>query len=165
MRVDGRRRRLVAEVLVDLARLLGPAQEDRVRALGRAQRELVEREALAAGLDDPRARRLGEAQRADGELGHLEQARVVRDGAHQHGDLVLLALHELCQVVQRERRPVRPRHEQPLQDHLDELGVRPAAQEPVELHEELEVHVLRPRVGPRLVAHAPSACHNVYAHG
>lgn len=76
-----------AEVLDRLAGVALAAEEDRVGARRRAQRELVEREDLAARLEDALARGGGEAEGGDRELGYLEQAHVVRHRADGHDHL------------------------------------------------------------------------------
>lgn len=53
---------------------------------GRLERELVEREALPARVEDALPRGLREAQRGDGELGDHGEAHVVGDGADLHDD-------------------------------------------------------------------------------
>lgn len=68
-----------AEVLDSLTGVLGATDEDDVGASGGTGGELVEGEALTAGLDDAGAGGGGEAQSADGELGNLEETRVVGD--------------------------------------------------------------------------------------
>lgn len=77
-------------------RVLRPPHQQRVTPRGRPQRQLIEGQALAAGLLDARARRGGEPQRRDRDLGHGEQTRVVGDGAdHDDG---LVAGHALRRV-------------------------------------------------------------------
>ena len=82
-----------AEVLDCLTRVLGTTEEDDVRAGGRAESQLVECDALAAGLLDAGAGGGGEAQSADGHLGEgLGEAVVVGDGAHDRAGLSLVCL-------------------------------------------------------------------------
>jgi hypothetical protein len=131
-----------AEVLDGLAVALGAAQQHGAGAGGCGQCQLVERQHLAAGGHDARARRLGHAQRAQLQLGHVRQAHVVSHLAHQHSRLRLLALHERRQLAQAKRRAVDAAHEQPLQHNLAELAVRAASQELVQLHKQLQVHVV-----------------------
>ena len=127
-----------AEVLNRLARVLRAAEQRDPVARGRGERELIERHALAASLDDPRASRLRESKRAHLHRGHFEHARVVRDGPDDRGHAPLVKLRELRQ---RQRRAVDLGHEQTLEDGLVEVRVRAAREEAVELHEELEVDV------------------------
>ena len=124
---------------------LGAAEEHHARAGGAHERELIEGEALAAGLDDPGARRLGEAQRAHLQGGHLEHARVIRHRADDGGDVPLAARHELGELGEGERGAVDLAHEQTLENGLVEvvLGRRATREEAVELHEKLQVHILR----------------------
>lgn len=64
-----------------LPRILRPPHQKRPAPRRRPQRQLIQRQTLPPGLLDPRARRGGEPQRRDGDLGHGEQARVIGDGA------------------------------------------------------------------------------------
>jgi len=89
---DSRRR---AKVLNSFPRILRTPQEDRVLSERCTECKLVEGEALATGIDDPGPRRLGEPERAHLHRRHLSDPLVVGDGAHDHSDLVTLALHEL----------------------------------------------------------------------
>mmetsp|Transcript_24629 Transcript_24629/g.79605 ORF Transcript_24629/g.79605 Transcript_24629/m.79605 type:complete len:210 (-) Transcript_24629:27-656(-) len=162
--VDGGGGRAVSEMFVDFAGFLGAAEEDGAVALGGAEGQFVEGEALAAGLEDPGPGGLREAEGAHGHLRHLQQTRVVRHRAHEDRDLPVLLLHELRQPRQAQGRPVRPRQKQPLQHHLDELRVRTPREEPVQLHQQLQVHVLALRVRPGLVPHAPTARNQVDTH-
>ena len=143
-----------AEVLDRLARELGTAEKRHALARGRLERELIKGEALAARLQDPSPGRLGEAQGAHAELGHFEHARVVGDGTDDRGDAAGGAV--LRELGQRERGSVRLGHEQPLQDRLVRFGIRAADEEPVQLDEELEVHVLGLGRGARLLLVAPA---------
>lgn len=131
-----------------LARVALAPDEDGVGALRRAQSELVEGEALAASSRDPRTRRLGETESANGELRGLEKAGVVRHSADKDGNLVLLALHQVRQARQRQRRVVDARHEQALQDDLVEGRVGSPGEEAVKLHQEEEVDILGLRGRP-----------------
>ncbi|TYZ61010.1 hypothetical protein PybrP1_005365 [[Pythium] brassicae (nom. inval.)] len=129
-RVD---RRLVAEVAVHLARRAAATQEYRVRTLRRAERQLVEAEALAAGVRDARARRLRERQSDHRDLRHVQEADVVRHRAHDHCELALVARHVAGDAADRHRRLVRVRLIQAAQHDAVELGVRATSQEAVQL--------------------------------
>merc|ERR1719254_268590 len=82
--------------------LRGTSQQHCALAQGRAQRQLIEGDALAASLRDLRACRLRETQGTNGELGSLIEALVASDGAADHSDLAILAIHELRQLLQRQ---------------------------------------------------------------
>lgn len=111
----------LAKVLDGLAPLLGAAQEDGAFAERRHEGQLVEREDLAAGIEDAGTGGLCDAQGGDGELGDGEQTHVVGDGADEHGDLVGLVLEVLAQPGERQGRAVDLAHEQALEHDLVEL--------------------------------------------
>merc|ERR1719183_1209021 len=75
------------EVLLRLARLARALEQPGVGARRVLERELVEREARAAGLEDPGPGGLGELERADVQLRDGEHPRVIRNRAHDHRDL------------------------------------------------------------------------------
>lgn len=140
--------RTKAEVLYGLTRVLRATEEENVRASGCAHGELVEGDALAAGLLDASAGSRSEAKRADGHLGNLIEAVVVCDRADHSADLALVQLgsrlacshaHDLAQA---QRRLVDPAAAQTLEDGLVELAVGAAGEEAVQLVEEREVGVL-----------------------
>jgi hypothetical protein len=137
----------------------------RVLAEWCTERELVEGEALATGVDNPGPRRLGEPERAHLHRRHLVDPLVVGHGANDHSDQVVLhsrspkmsprfnlasrttrragaylALHELDEATHRERRAVGLAHEQALQDHGVEAALGTAHQEAVELRARSESH-------------------------
>jgi len=70
-----------AEVLDGLTGVLGSTEEEGVGASGGAGGNLVDGEALTAGLLNAGASRGGEAESRNGELGGLEETVVVGDGA------------------------------------------------------------------------------------
>lgn len=122
-----------AKVLDGLPRRRLAAQQHAVAPRRRGERELVERQDLPAGGDDAGAGALGDAERRDAELGHVEQARVVGDGSDNRGRLALLALHEFGELGERERGAVGLGHVEAAEDDGVELGVGPAGEELVEL--------------------------------
>merc|ERR1719213_1084446 len=87
LRVAARHARGLAEVLLREPGLGRAAEQHRALAERRAEGELIEGEALAASLDDARAHRLREAERADRHLRALDLADVVEHRAHDDGDL------------------------------------------------------------------------------
>jgi len=143
-------------VLDGLAGILGSPDEERVGASGSAEGKLVEGEALAAGSRDACAGGGGEAEGGNAELGHLEDAVVVRDGADDDdrlggcggvgGGLGLgveaLVAGQVCDARDGDRWPVGLGHEQTAQDDLVEVGLGAAGKEAVELDEQQEVRVL-----------------------
>merc|ERR1719379_2325103 len=97
-RVGVRHTRRLAHVLLRRARLLRAAEKHRALTKRRLERELVEGEALAAGLHDASTGSLGELERAHAHLRHLHLAEVIRDAADDNRDLALLVvLDQLAQ--------------------------------------------------------------------
>ena len=77
------------KMLHRLPRILRPPQQQRVPPRRRPERQLIQRQALPARLLDPRPRRRREVQRRHSHfLRHLEQTRVVGDGADDDDDFV-----------------------------------------------------------------------------
>ena len=76
-----------AEVLDGLTSVPLAAKQDGVGTSGRTERELVKGDGLTAGLEDARLGRLGEAEGSDGQLGDLEEADIVGDGANNNDGL------------------------------------------------------------------------------
>lgn len=119
----------MTEMLDGLSGALGAAQEDGVGALGGAQGQLVQGEALTTSLDDAGSSSLGEAGSGDLQGGDLQQTRIVGDSAHDNRGLVLLSLHVPRQAGQRKRSSVDSRHSQSLGNGVGELGLASAADE------------------------------------
>jgi hypothetical protein len=70
-----------AEMLDSLTGVLGSTEEEGVGSSGETGSDLIDGEALAAGLLNASAGRGGEAHSRDGELGKLEKTVVVSDGS------------------------------------------------------------------------------------
>jgi hypothetical protein len=81
--------RTEAEVLDGFTGVLGSTEEDDVGASGCSESQLVEGEALAAGLLDAGAGSGGEAKSDDAHLGDLIEAVVIGHGADNGSDLAL----------------------------------------------------------------------------
>jgi len=84
--------RAEAEVLHGLARVLRATEKDGVGASRGAEGELVESEALTAGLGDAGAGGGGEAEGADAHLRQLEEADIVGDAGDGGDGLALVGL-------------------------------------------------------------------------
>lgn len=125
-----------AEVLVSLPGGLATPQEEGVGTSGSAESELVESEDLAAILENALAGTLGEPQSAHADLGELEKAGIIGNGADDDDNLALLALDEASELNEGERGLVGPAHAQALEDDAVEVRTGPASQEPVELDKE-----------------------------
>lgn len=121
------------EVLVDFTRVLRTAEEHDALTRRRAKRELIKRHALATRLDNARARGLRESERAHLQRWNVVKAHIISHRTHNRRDLALLALHELGQFRQGQRRAVHLRHEQSLQHRLVKLRIRATSQESVQL--------------------------------
>merc|ERR1719171_2704098 len=88
----------LAEVALGGAGLGGAAEEHGALALGGAEGQLVEGDALALSLLDARAGGLGEAQGADLQGGEVDDPPVICDRADHNCCLALLALHPLLHL-------------------------------------------------------------------
>ena len=84
--------RAKTEVLHGLARVLRATEEDGVGASRGTEGELVEGEALTAGLNDAGACGGGEAESADGQLRELKETGVVGDAGDGGDGLALVGL-------------------------------------------------------------------------
>jgi len=122
--------RAKAKVLDRLAGILGTTQEQGIGAGRGLHSQLIEGQALAAGLLDAGARRGGEAESGDVELGHGEQAVVVGDGADHDDGLVAVAARvlgagaaDVDDARDGDGGPVDLRHEEPAEDYFVEVGV------------------------------------------
>lgn len=100
--------RTKTEVLDSLTGVLGTTEEQNVGAGWRAEGELVECEALTAGLLDASTSSGSEAKGADAELGELEETVVIGDCADDCADLALLSLGAV--LVGRDRNNLGERH-------------------------------------------------------
>jgi hypothetical protein len=123
----------VTEVLDGLAGALGASEEDGIRALRGAKGELVEGDALTAGLDDSSSSSLGEADGGDGKSRHLQETWVVCYRTNNNCSLILLTLHESCQTRERNRGIVDSGHSQSLHDSGGEFRVGSSFKEAVML--------------------------------
>lgn len=81
-----------AKVLDGLTCVLWTAEEEGVGTSWRAHGELVNCDALTAGLGDPGTGGSGEAKSSDGELWNFEKTVVVGDGTNQDDGLALVGL-------------------------------------------------------------------------
>jgi len=117
-------------------------QEHGVGARGSTQSELVERENSGTGLDEACTRCICNAKGTDSELGHFIETGVISDGANEHGNLVLLALHVSGQAGESQRSTVNPRLEKPLQHDLVEGGIRATGEEAIQLHKQSQVRIV-----------------------
>lgn len=98
------------------------------------------------------------------QLGHLQEAHIIRHGTHKHRCLVLLVPHVPRHAREGEGRAVGLGHIQTLQHNLSEGAVRPPRQEPEELYEQSKVDVVRHRGRTDLVAHTAATRHQINTH-
>ena len=140
------RTRRLAKVPERLARLAAAAEEDGVVARGLAHRELVEGQALAAGLLDARARRVREAERAHRHLGDIQQAGVVHHGRDDDGRAVRALLERGRDARQADHRAVRAALHQALRHLRVERRLCAAREVLVQLDQQRVVRVSAVRV-------------------
>ncbi len=114
-----------AEVLDGLTSVLGATEQEGVASGRSTQSQLVQSQALATGGDDASSGRGGEAQSSDRDLGDLEKAVVVGDGADDDNDLVgLVAAGDLrLDARQRNRGSVDSGGKKAMQYNLQKAGV------------------------------------------
>ena len=118
-----------AKMLHCLSLILRAPQQHRILALRLPLRQLIQRQRLAARLQDPRPRRRRKPQRGDLELGHFEQAVVVRHRADDDDRLLLVGGLGRCvlrrggDAGERDWSPVRAGLEESAEDDLVEGGV------------------------------------------
>ena len=138
-----------AEVLDGLTGVLWSTEKEGVGTSWGAHGKLVNGEALAAGLDNPRTGGSGEAQSSDGELGNLQETVVVGNSCDQDNSLSLVSLRGVLvggsgnQAGKRHRWAVDLAHHQSAEDGLIELGVGSAGEESIELDKKGDIWVVR----------------------
>jgi len=130
------------DVTEDLSRVLGTAKEDRLLAERSTECEGIESQGLTAGLKDPCLGGLSEAKSRDRELGYLEEANVIRNGANDDDGLAFAVLSVADDARERDGRAVNARHEETLENHLVEVGVCTASKETIELHQQTEIDIV-----------------------
>ena len=130
-----------AKVLHRLSCILGPAQEQRALAGRRPLGQLVKGERLAARLDNARARPAGVLEGGAGELGQLQQAHVVRDGADHDDGGVRVAPALVDDLAEGDGGPVDPALVEALEHLSVEWRVCAAGEEAVQLHQQGQVDI------------------------
>jgi len=135
------------EVLDSLTGVLGATEEDDVGTGWGAESELVECDSLTTGLLNASTSSGGELQRADAELGKLEETVVIGDGTNDGTDLALVDLGSVLvggdgdDLGEGHWWGVDARHTQSPQDGGIELALRATVQEFVQLVQNLAVRV------------------------
>ena len=120
------------EMLHRLPRILRSPQQQRITPRRRPKRQLIERQALATRLFDPRSRSRREVERRNGELlGHFQQAGIIGDGTDDDDRFVCggdflggAAGGEHAEAGEGEGGAVRAGHEEPAENDFVEVGVR-----------------------------------------
>ena len=130
------------EVLEGLASGATAAEEHGVGPGGVTDSELIEGEALAAGLLDASAGSLGEAEGADGHLGDVEDAGIINNSADDDGSVAETLLHVSVDAGEGHDGAVVLALHEALEDLLVEGGGGATAEELVELHKESKVGIL-----------------------
>lgn len=115
-----------------------------VLTLGGTASELIKSKDLTASLEDAGTGTLGDTESSDRDLGDLEQANIVGDGANNDdGLLVSTGLSSgLLKGAQADRGAVSLGEEEALENDPVETGVGAASEEAIELHKQSQVGVL-----------------------
>lgn len=117
-------------------------QQDSLGTGGAAHGQLIEGQAFTASLDDTGTGSLGESHGGNGHLGDIQETDIVSDGGNNDGSL---AFSSLAQVLGNggngDGGTVSVTHVQTLQDGGVEGRTGTAAQERVELDQELVIRV------------------------
>lgn len=119
----------MAKVLDSLSGALRTTQENSIGSLGGAQGQLIQSEALTAGLDDASSGSLGEASSSNLQGRHFQKTRIVGDSSNNDCGLVLLALHVSRKAGDRQRSPVDSGHSQSLRHSLGKVRLGSSANE------------------------------------
>lgn len=114
-------------------RVLRPTEKDGVGSSGGGEGKLIKGDDFTTGFQDASTGGFCDAQSANAELGDIVETDIVGDGAHDDGGLAFLALHEVCELGEGERRSVDLGHEEASENDLVEIAVGAANQEAVEL--------------------------------
>lgn len=120
---------------------------------GGGHHQLVESQALSAGVDDFGSSSLSEPEGGNGELGYIKKSIVISDGSDDHGDFVL-SVQQSDELVERHGRPVGSGGHESSQHSFSEGGVSSSGEEPEELDEQVLVQVGAPGV---LLVGAPNS--------
>lgn len=140
-----------SEVLDGFPGVLGSTEQQGVGTGGAPQSELVKSDALASSGLNTGTRSGGETESSNRHLGGGEETVVVGDGTdNDNGPLGVLGCllvdlgvgGEARDLGQRHRGTVHLRHEEPTEDDLVEAAVGTTGEEAVQLHEELDVHIV-----------------------
>jgi len=132
-----------AKVLDGFPGVLSGTEKHAVGSLGLAHGELIERNALTSSSKNAGTGALGEAERAHLEGLEFQKTHIIRDRGDNNSDLVLLVSHVARETRDRHGGSVRLAQVKSAEHDFVEFGVRPPGKKPVELHEKLEVHVIR----------------------
>jgi hypothetical protein len=120
-------------VLDGLTGVLGTTEEDSVGTSRSTESKLIKGEDFTTSLDDAILGSLGETKSSNGELGDLQQARVVSDGTNNDNGLTLCGLGVANNAGDRDGRSVNAGHKETLKNDLVEVGVGTASKEAVQL--------------------------------
>ena len=122
-----------AKVLDGLTGVLGTTEKDSVGTSGSTESKLIKGEDFTTSLEDAILGSLGETKSSNGELGDLQQARVVSDGTNNDNGLTLLGLGVANNAGDRDGRSVNAGHKETLKNDLVEVGISTTSQEAVKL--------------------------------
>ena len=129
-------------------------QQHRVRTSGAAESQLVEGDALTTSLQDASTSRFCEVKGTHLQSRHFHHADIVRNGANDNSNLVLLTLHVSGERIQAHGRTVDSAHVETSKNDGRELSTRTTSNEAVKLQgkqkstqrayldQESEIHVI-----------------------
>jgi hypothetical protein len=113
-----------AEVLHGLTGVLGSTEEEGVGTGGSAESKLVQGQSLTTSLLNASASGGGEAESSDRELGNVQEAVVIGNGADDDDGLALLGLADVRDGTrERNRGAVNSRHKETTENSLVEVGL------------------------------------------
>lgn len=145
------------EVLDSLTGVLGTSEKQSVASSGRTESQLIQSQDLSSSGENAGASSGGEPESSDAELRDSQEAVVIGDGTNDHdGALIIITRSVGNDSGDRDWGSVDAGHEESAEDNLVEGGLGSAwtglgltlrpdlcktltGQEPVQLHEELEV--------------------------
>jgi len=131
-----------AEVLNSLSGVLGSSEEKGVASGWGSQGQLIDGQSLTTGSKDAGTGGGSEAESSNTDLGDLQETVVIGDGTNNDNCSLLLLAGVRNNSGDGDWWSVDAGHKQAAEDDLVEGGFGTAGQEAVELHKQLEVHIV-----------------------
>lgn len=131
-----------AKVLDGLTGILGTSKKKGVAASWGSEGQLVDSQSLTTGGKDAGTGGSSEAESRNTELRDLQKAVVIGDGANNDNGSLLILASVRNNSGDGDGWSVDAGHKQSAEDDFVEGRVGTAGQEAVELHEQLEVHII-----------------------